>query len=441
MRKGKFLDSWVGLAFIIILLVSIIIPLGGCGKTAAPKADVVVWHWMTDRKAAFEELTQRYKNETGIKVEFKLFAPSEIYSQKIRAATQAATLPDLFGVLGEKKDFAIFIKAGHILNLSKNMQANNDQWLNKFFSKALIVNEFKPGNEYNVEPGIYGVPIDVMNIQMLYNKDLFQKAGLDPENPPRTFQAFIAAVEKLKAAGIQGLVSGWSEVWMIDCLASNYAFNLMGERKIMSTFRGEVPYTDPDWVSVFNLFKELREKDVLAKGIIAMNNKDAEQYFANERAAFAFNGSWCVNVYKGMNPNLNYAAMFMPLLSQQNPMLIWGGAGSSFMVNARSQQKEKAVAFLTWLTDDAQQAYLAGTTNNLPANKNSLSNISPILAQFAQSMDNTTHPNIWPAHEKSAVIEAFDVGIQSIILGTKTPQQVAREVQEVKKREMSKQAE
>ncbi len=426
---------------IFLLIVSLIVAitgLSGCAPAAKKKADIVIWHWMTDRKGAFAELAKRYAQEAGVQAEFKLFAPSDIYSQKVRAATQAGTLPDIFGILGEKRDFAIFVKAGHVLNLDKEMRADDQEWGKKFFLKALIVNEFERGNEFAAPPGIYGVPIDVTNIQMLYNKDLFKKAGLEAQSPPRTFEEFIAAAKKLKEAGIQGLVSGWAETWMIDCLASNFAFNIMGERKVMRTFEGKVPYTDPDWIRLFSLFKELADNDVLATGIVAMNNKDAEQNFANQRAAFAFNGSWCVNVYQGMNPDLNYAAMLVPRVSDSYPVLIWGGAGSSFMVNARSENKEKAVDFLKWLTDDKQQAYLAQATNNLPANKFCLTDISPILSQFAEGMENVTHPNIWPAHERSPVIEVFNIGLQSIILGTKTPEEVASEVQEVKERELAK---
>jgi ABC-type glycerol-3-phosphate transport system substrate-binding protein len=119
-------------------------------------------------------------------------------------------------------------------------------------------------------------------------------------------------------------------------------------------------------------------------------------------------------------------------------MAIWGGAGSSFMVNARSKNREEAVKFLIWLTDQDQQAYLSQTTNNLPANKNSLTKIPEILAQFARGMDYATHPNVWGVSEFSLVIEALDRGIQSIIIGEKTPEQVAAEVQKVKEREMSK---
>ncbi len=411
----------------------------GCAPEQGNKAVVItVWHWMTDREPAFQELSKRYEVQTGIKVNFELYAPSDAYSQKVRAAAQGATLPDIFGVLGEKRDFSSFIKAGHVLDLTPYMDAEAGRWRNVFFAKALAVNEFSEGNSYGIAPGTYGVPIDVMTIQMLYNKELFKKLGLNPNKPPVTFQEFIDIGKKIKEANMQGLVSGWGEVWMIDCLANNFAFNVMGKDKVLATIKGEVPYTDPDWVKVLGLFKQMQDSGVLSSGIVTMVNKTAEQLFANGKAVFAFNGSWCVNVYKGMSPNLSYAAMLPPQVSSKYPVAIWGGAGSSFMVNARSRNKEEVVKFLEWLSAKEQQAYLAEITNNLPANKESLKKIPEILSQFADDMELTTHPNLWGVSEFPAVIEAFDKGIQSIIIGEKTPEQIAQEVQKIKERELAK---
>ena len=120
-------------------------------------------------------------------------------------------------------------------------------------------------------------------------------------------------------------------------------------------------------------------------------------------------------------------------------MKIWGGAGSSFVVNKSSPNKDKAIAFLKWLTAQEQQVFLAEQTQNLPVNQLALANIPPILADFAASMDSTTHPTIWPLNEDALVIEAFDKGLQSIIIGEKTPEQVAAEVQKVKTRQTEKQ--
>ncbi|MDD5128644.1 MAG: extracellular solute-binding protein [Candidatus Omnitrophica bacterium] len=423
----------------VLLSVFVLFSLIGCSEQKMEtKPTINIWHWMTDRDPAFQELAKKYEALTGVKVNFELYAPSDAYSQKIRAAAQGTNLPDVFGILGEKRDFASFIKAGHILDLTPYMEANNNSWKSNFFPKALAVNEFASGNSYGITPGIFGVPIDIMTIQMVYNKKLFSQLGLNPNRPPKTFQEFLDIGAKIKAAGMQGLVSGWGEVWMIDCLANNYAFNIMGKDKVLATIKGEVSYTDPDWIKVFSIFKQMQDSGILAKGLVTMINKSAEQIFANEKAVFAFNGSWCVNVYKGMNPNLEYGAMLPPEASNQYPIAIWGGAGSSFMVNARSKNKEESVKFLTWLTAQDQQVYLAQATNNLPANKDSLTKIPEILAQFARGMDYATHPNVWGVSEFSLVIEAFDRGIQSIIIGEKSPEQVAGEVQKIKDREMAK---
>jgi ABC-type glycerol-3-phosphate transport system substrate-binding protein len=326
------------------------------------------------------------------------------------------------------------------MDLTQAMEAKEAgaSWKEEFFEKALAVNEFAAGNEFGIAPGIYGVPLDGATIQMLYNKKLYRQAGLDPDRPPATWDDFMRHCRALKEKGISCFVSGFGEIWMIDAFASNYAMNIMGEEKVFDTYRGNVSYTDPDWLAVFSLFKQLYDDKILVDGAVTMVNKTSEQVFANERAAYTFNGSWCVNVLKGMNPVLDYAAMPPPAVSQAHPMRIWGGAGASFVVNAKSPKADMAVRFLKWLTDKKQQEALFETTENFPANKAALEKTSRVLSEFAGGMETATHPNIYPVHEVPAVTEAFDKGIQSILIGEKTPEQVAKDVQGVKEKEMAR---
>src|SRR3989338_4718357 len=293
-KYRKFCLFFIVSLFTVFLSV-FLVSCGAQAKKEQIKA-IKVWHWMSDREGAFLELAKRYEAETGIKINFELYAPSDAYSQKVRAAAQTNTLPDIFGILGEKIDFASFVKSGYVYDLTEDMGADSGAWKNKLFANALGVNEFEQANSFGVKPGIYGVPIDVTNIQMLYNKDLLRAAGVDSSMPPKTWKDLIEINRKLRTKGIQGLVAGWGETWMIDCLASNYAFNIMGKDKVLATIAGEVSYNDPDWIKVFDLFREMRNEGLLASGVVTMVNKTAEQLFANNRAAFAFNGSWCVNV-------------------------------------------------------------------------------------------------------------------------------------------------
>jgi len=417
--------------FILLALFSLV----GC-QPPQGQDTIVVWHWMTDRHKALEELARRYEQETGIKVRFELYAPSDIYSQKIIAAAQARILPDVFGILDKKIVIASFIDGGFVADLTADFAADNGEWEKKFFPHALAGNRFASMNVYRITPGIYGVPLDIMNVQMLYNKRLLKKAGIG--SPPKNFSDFLSAAKSLKRVGIPGMVSGWGEIWMIDCFASNYAFNIMGEEKIMRTYRNEVPYTDPDWIKVFDVFRQLRDGGAFAEGIVTKTNKFAEQDFALERAAFNFNGAWAVNVYNDMNPRLEYGVLLPPPINPDLPMRIWGGAGSSFHVNATSPRKTKAIEFLKWLTDTKQQVYLAQATRNLPANRLAAASLPNTLAEFAAAMDSTTHPTIWPENEDPLVIEAFARGIQSIIIGERTPQEVAAAVEQVKQKQVAK---
>jgi len=420
----------------LILLISVLL-LAGCAGEPKDRP-LVVWHWMTDRHQAFEELATKYKEQTGVTVEFKKFFPPDIYSTKVIAAARAGTLPDVFGILGEKKILASFVKAGHVVDFSDLLL--KDGWQDRFYPQALAVTRFDKDNFYGVKEGYFGIPIDSMNMQFVYNKKLLREAGLDENNPPRTFTDFISFARKIKEAGkqtgtdVEGFVCGWGEVWLMHCLATEWAINLMGEEKFINTLKGEVPYTDPQWIEVFTLFKKLKDEGILYSDIVTMVNREAEDYFARGRSGFAFDGSWSINVYKQLAPDLEYGFFPIPKVAEGNTAPIWGGAGASFMVSSASSKKDEAVAFLKWLTEPEQQMFLVEKTNNLPSITGLEATMGDSLTMLLDDMGATTHPNVWPYEEDSRVIEVMDKGLQQIVLGEKTPEEVAQKIQNMKSR-------
>jgi len=424
---------------LLILIPALSLSFTGCAKPAPEKGanEVVVWHWMPDRIGAFEKFSKEYREKTGINVKFELYAPTIAYTSKIRSAAQADKLPDIYGVLLEMRDFASFIKAGHVCDLTPYMEAEEGSWKDIFYKTGLAMNCFPEGNQYGVKPGIYGVPIDINDIQMIYNLDLLEKAGWDTSKLPATWDEFISLGDKLKKAGIPGLVSGWRETWMIHCFADNFALNIMGEEKVLATMKGEIPYTSPAWIEVFSLFKQMKDHGLLFPGVVTMVNKEAEQIFANGRAAIAFNGSWCVNVYESMNPDLRYAVSMPPRVNPGRRMFIWGGT-MSFVVNKASPVKKEAIEFLKWLTEREQQCFLAAETNNIPANRHCADILKGPIAEFADNMNSVVHPRLFPIEEFPLVTEAFDKGIQSIIIGEAAPLEIGENVEKTKLKEAKK---
>jgi ABC-type glycerol-3-phosphate transport system substrate-binding protein len=148
----------------------------------------------------------------------------------------------------------------------------------------------------------------------------------------------------------------------------------------------------------------------------------------------AFNGAWCINVYPEMNGELDFGVFPTPTVSDAYPMRLWGSAGASLLVNAISPNADKAVDFLQWLTEAEQQSIYAKETNSIPSNIACLDDIPPVQAQFAKGFENVTHPSSWPIMESPGIIEAFDKGIQLILIGAKTPQGLAEELEKLKAR-------
>lgn len=77
-------------------------------------------------------------------------------------------------------------------------------------------------NYYTFNGSVYSIPFNSSSPILYTNKDMMIKAGLNPENPPETFEEILVACEAAKAAGIDaaGLgfnVHGWFfEQWLAE---------------------------------------------------------------------------------------------------------------------------------------------------------------------------------------------------------------------------------
>lgn len=398
---------------------------GGGGS----QTTLTFWHYFTDRAALLQQLADQYKQQTGVTVKMQLI-PGDTLGQKFQAAAQAKRLPDIAAAwTGVGEGLAPYAKQGAILNLQPHM---SDGWSNRFYPAHLTAASFQAGNTYGVAPGAYLAPLDANNMQLLYNKDLFAKAGL--AGPPKTFEEFLAAGDKLAAAGIVPFTSGFGS-WPLDAFAQMYQFNVVGEAKMNDTFTGKVAYTDPAWLSFLQLFERLRDSKVLAKGIIADDMPAAESLFVNGKAAMLFDGSWAIGVFKEKNPGFTAFDVALPpsVAGAAGQLAIPGGVGAQLMVVGTSPHKDEAVKFVRWLTDADQQVKYATESANLPANKEIAGQLdsSPVLKAFSSQMDRVfpTLPTAMPP----AVQTTMHAGLQNILAGKSDARTVAAAMQQAQK--------
>ena len=68
-------------------------------------------------------------------------------------------------------------------------------WDNTDIKKEDFVSSYL--DSLSTDDGLYGVPFQISSYVMYWNKDLFEKAGLDPETPPATYDEWTEMAQKL----------------------------------------------------------------------------------------------------------------------------------------------------------------------------------------------------------------------------------------------------
>ena len=98
----------------------------------------------------------------------------------------------------------------------------------------------------------------------IYNKDMFEKAGLDPEKAPETWDSFLAACEKLKSAGMSpvggGIQDGYWGEWFFG---HGLAQCVDSPGQAVELFTGERSFEDPAYHAPWIKLEELKKAGFL----------------------------------------------------------------------------------------------------------------------------------------------------------------------------------
>lgn len=90
---------------------------------------------------------------------------------------------------------------------------------------------------------IYGVPVDAYALGLVYNRDLFEKAGLDPDAPPTTWEEVREAAKTITdetgAVGYGQMTTGGQGGWTLT------AMSYSAGGTVQSPDGSEITFTDP----------------------------------------------------------------------------------------------------------------------------------------------------------------------------------------------------
>lgn len=262
------------------ILVAGLVVLAGCGSASDPdaasggsKGRLVVWDWKSgDATAAtyIEKAKADFaKRHPGVTVEF-VAQPFEQYYTLLGTALQSGKGPDvmLFNGGGQIRD-----RADSLLPLDEYVRDDRRR--------------LAGWEAFTKDGKTYAAPVTLQGHPIYYNKSLYRKAGLDPEQPATSWDEFVANCRTItKATGARCLAQGNKEGIGIQFFLSGLGSGVLPPRDYDDWIAGERNWSSPAVKRVFSLWKEADDKGLNNDGAnsTAMFN-DAFAVFQSSKAA------------------------------------------------------------------------------------------------------------------------------------------------------------
>ncbi|MDX3693733.1 extracellular solute-binding protein [Streptomyces europaeiscabiei] len=261
-------------------LVAGLVVLAGCGSASDPdsasggsKGKLVVWDWKSGDATASSYVKKAKadfaQQHPGVTIEF-VAQPFEQYYTLLGAAIQAGKGPDvmLFNGGGQIRD-----RADSLLPLDEYVRADK---------KRLAGWEaFTKGGK------TYAAPVTLQGHPIYYNKSLYRKAGLDPEQPATGWDEFVANCQTItKATGARCFAQGNKEGIGIQFFLSGLGSGVLSPTEYDDWIAGKRDWSSSAVKRVFSLWKEANDKGLNNDGAnsTAMFN-DAFAVFQSDKAA------------------------------------------------------------------------------------------------------------------------------------------------------------
>lgn len=202
------------------------------------------------------------------------------FKSKLPTLLQSSARPDLFftwtgGVFFEQA------KAGILKDMTSEMNAG---WKDTFSPAGVDALTYKGK--------VHGAPMYAASVVLWYNKKLLAQAKVDPASI-QTWDDFLGAVNKVKAAGITPIVVGGKDKWPLQFYYGYLTTRIAGKDGIANADSGATSgFENPDFIRAGSEFKRLVDLKPFQPGFMDTNNNKAAGLFGDGKGAFHLMGNW-----------------------------------------------------------------------------------------------------------------------------------------------------
>lgn len=362
----------------------------------------------------YAEMVAKFEEEhPGVKIEVQHAANDS--KTLLQARINSGDIPDVFDVESGTAAQAYYEYAYD--------WTNDTDVTNLFHEDALATGKDADGK-------IMSLPWTYENMGLIYNKDLFEKAGIT--ELPTTIDELEAACIKLDEAGITAFSLASQMNWVLGQLTTHF----MMDKSIDATGvadavkSGDLKFEDmPNFKNLFRLL-DLSVKYGPSKPL-EVDWEISENMIANNEAAIIHMGDWCQSTLDSFNPDANLAFLPVPVGDKADDTTLLSSCNWTYIVNKDSKNLDLAKEYAEYiLTSEMGQYWMCEGVGAVPAAKTD-KEIKGRLANDAQKYVSDGLTNGW-IHTIAPNGYSDEVGplIQGYISGDMTQEEVTKAIQE-----------
>jgi multiple sugar transport system substrate-binding protein len=325
---------------------------------AAPK-ELTYWEMIWGPADSYTKtvnmLVDKYNaTHPDVVVKVQMTPWDNFYNTFLTAVTSGAA-PDIS--TGATPQPVQYAKMGEMLDLTSII----DQWKKE---KNPILGEFPAGSlEFVNYKGLQaGLPWNLDPRQIVYRKDIFDKAGIT--KMPTTWSEFLDVCRKIKSKTdtIPFVFAAADQMGMQNMIY------LMLSNGVGITDTNLTPtFTDKRVVEALQFVNTLLKENLIPQGTVGYKGSDADKVFYSGKAAMYLGGT-PQQLYD--MPDMYKVCGIMPALKGPSAkdvhILVWE---NSIMAYKQSKYPEESKAFIKWWLENNLQLWTEGKAGPLPVRK------------------------------------------------------------------------
>jgi raffinose/stachyose/melibiose transport system substrate-binding protein len=369
-------------------------------------------------------LDEYHKLNPNVTIE-TTFQGTELTNPTLLPALGSGSGPDIWaGGTGPGQPASI-ISAGYALNLSPYYFKYG--W-DKIIPPTVV--------DYTSSDGkLWAIGDSVETTMFLYNKTIFEKAGV---SVPTTWAEFIAACDKLKAAGYKTVIGlAAADKWPISHLQSWLWGDYAGPDGINNVMFGNGRWDDKPFVDAMQTLVDLGKAGYFGPDALAIGFQDYMAKFQRGEIPMTFTGTFVVGdmlAALGADGLKDFGAFAAPNPSG-GPIYPSEDIGSGWYINAKSAHVDQAADLLNFMFFRPESRKLLLEDGLVPVGPLDLAGVTlPSLQQDALAINNqyrangTIHAFLDTVMPANTADPTYD-GLQALLAGKMTPLEFCQSIE------------